>query len=191
MKKVRLLTALVGMVLMIAAIPIVSAANLCVLYDTGDAESYEFRFVVLDPDYLSLDSATNWVINTTVSPFSDSVTNATFYLLISINDGVSNITSNKTVAAKNDKSIYPENEFYPGDFVANGSAKVTVKVLNTTFVEKDCSVCIVPITATEYSGLINSMIPVIVTVAVIGMVVTMMKGIDFGGRRTSGKRKKK
>ncbi len=190
MKK-KMFTALIGLFIVLLAIPIGSAATLTTLYDTGDASSYEFRFSVVDPKYLPLDSSTNWIINTTVAPYTDSVTNATSYFLVSINDGTTNLTSNKTVAAKNDKNVYPENSFYPGDFVANGSAEITIKVLNATYVEKDCYVGTISITQTEYSGLINSMIPVIVTVAVLGMIVKMMKGIDFGSGKTSGKRKKK
>lgn len=148
-----------------------------------DASPADFNFMVYSPGTTSLESD---YLNFTV--YSEPVTsghgtNATWYVLVNIYDGTTNYSWNKSLAVKNDLTVYNNISMAdPGStFVENGTADLTIQVQKANWAITDVEVDTFGIYTTEIGAVLGAMIPIIITVAIFAAILPMVKKI--GGKK--------
>ncbi len=172
----------VGLIAMgVLAVPVSAAPSWHQLYNTGDPATAAFCFAVYSPNSVGLDAD---YLNMTVkvSPIvSGTGTNATYYVLVYLNDGTTNYTlGNKSLAAKNDLTVYNNLSMAdPGTvFVANSSALLTIIVKTSGYVLADSESNAFGIYSTEINEAIYTMIPAIVTIMVVAAIFPMISKMN-------------
>lgn len=105
--------------------------------------------------------------------------NSTYYVHVNINDGTTNYTWNKTIAAKNDRTVYSNVSLSdPGaTFVYNASATIGVEINHVN--GGDCQVenytsAEIAIFNEPISGSVLNLIPVIMVVAIVSIMLPML-----------------
>jgi len=186
-----LMTVMLASVLAVPAV-IASSGDLpqVDLYDAGALAGSAFVFTVAGPQSVNLDDAyLNYTVSVTpvhAGYGAGHGTNATYHVQLYFNDGATNWTVDKTLAAKTDKTIWANASLVIAGAwtVANGSAIVYIQVKNSTTVE-DSYQDLFGIYDNSWSQAVGDMVPVIITLGVLCVILPafVKRAKGLGGRK--------
>ena len=163
--------------LMIACVPSQAAsAGIVEVYSKAGAPNFVITvenvgYFTLDDDYL------NFTVQS--DPTHTGVgTNATYYVHVSINDGTTNYTVNKTLAVKNDKTVWGNysiaNAVIIAQFTTNATATLGVLLKGPSLgTNNNYSSAEIAIFSSAIAGPILNLVPLIITVAILGCIIPM------------------
>lgn len=155
-------------------------------YSNGNPSTADFVLTVENVGMFTLEDAyLNFSVESNPRVLY-SGTNATIYLHVSIDDGSTNYTWNKTIAAKNDRTVYSNVSMATpsGTFVVNSTATLKVEVntiVGGDFDDRDYETAEIGIFAEPIGGAVLNLIPVILVVAIVSMMLPMIA--KFGKRK--------
>jgi len=173
--------------LMIGCVPSQAAsAGTVTVYSA--AGSPDFAIEVENVGYFALD-ATYLNFSVMSHPTHDADlyigTNATYYVHVSINDGVTNYTWNKTLAVKNDVHVYANismaDPATTAPFVANATATLTVLLLHHDGTEENYTTAEIAIFTNTLAGAVLNYVPMIIAIGILGIMLPMVA--KFGKRK--------
>lgn len=165
--------------LLVAAVPSQAAsAGTVEVYSTAGAP--DFKITVENVGYFTLDDD---YLNFTVQsdPTATGLnhgTNGTYYVWISINDGTTNYTVNKTLAVKNDVTVWGNysiaNAVIIAQFTTNASATLGVLLKGPALgTNNNYSSAEISIFSSAIAGPILNLVPLIITIAILGCIIPM------------------
>lgn len=161
-----------------AAIPESGHVHLLNNGGTEVVAATSWNFYVEVPDAVGL-SADYWNYTVYADNLNTSALNRTFYIHYHINDGTTNITTNVTCAAVNDKVVYANVSIAAASWAAfvTGEGTIYLELLSSAGVLMDSYTTSVSIVEEEYAaGLINILmmiVPVVLIVVLLGWVTDM------------------
>jgi len=173
--------------LMIGCVPS-QAASAGIVEVTSLAGDPDFCFDVENVGYFALDADyLNFSVMSHPTTYKAG-TNGTYYVHVSINDGVTNYTWNKTLAVSNMYHVYSNvsmaTPVTSGPFVANATATLGVALYHVT--GGDCKIenytaAEIAIFDSSIGGAVLNLVPMIVMIALLGIMLPMIA--KFGKRK--------
>jgi len=162
--------------LVIGCVPSQAAsAGTVEVYSTAGAPDFVITvenvgYFTLDDDYL------NFTVQSDPT-HSGTGTNATYYVHVSINDGTTNYTVNKTLAVKNDRTVWGNysiaNAVIVAQFTTNASATLGVLLKGPSGTANNYSSAEISIFSSAIAGPVLNLVPLIITVAILGCIIPM------------------
>jgi len=182
-------TLLIG-VMLIASPALAYVDGLGYIYLTTDGGTdlvgSDWKFYVQTPPAVGLDAA-YWNFTCYADPLNASATNATFYVHYHIYDGVTNITANETIAAKNDVRVYANISFEQvanyTDLVENKSANLYVELLDADYATVDDYNGVIMIYEYSYISTIVVLLYAIIPIVILMTILNMLKLGGKGGMK--------
>lgn len=142
--------------------------------DVGGAD---WVFYVTYPSAVGT-SAAYWNLTIYADYLNASATNATYYVIVSIGDGSTTVSENRTVAAKNDKRVYANASFPNANYTgmnATYTGTYTLSLLNSTYDEVDNYTGTIYIYADDAMASAIQLIYVMIPVAVLMVVINLIR----------------
>jgi len=166
--------------LLVSSVPAQAAsAGIVEVYSTAGAPAFVITvenvgYFALDADYLNF-SVQSDPTHTGVG------TNATYYVHVSINDGTTNYTVNKTLAVKNDRTVWSNysiaNAVIIVQFVTNSTATLGVLLKGASGTDNNYSSAEIAIFDNTLSGAVLNYVPMIIAIGILGVMLPMLAKI--------------
>ena len=153
---------------------------------SDDLETTDWKFYVQTSVAVGLD-ADYWNFTCYADPLNASATNATYYVHYHIYDGVTNLTKNVTIAAKNDVRVYGNVSYasveYLDVLVENKSAALYIELIDATYETVDAYDSTIMIYSSSSFATIIVLLWAIIPIVILMAVLNMLKIGGKGGMK--------